>query len=81
MGRRWILAAAATMCLALATHGFCYGSVKRPVVRFIDFYIAADQAERPVTLFERVTFGLAVAAQPDPIATPISDPVSASSGD
>jgi hypothetical protein len=36
--------------------------MREPVVRFIDFYIAAQRAEAPrMSLWERVIYGLAIA--------------------
>jgi hypothetical protein len=41
-----------------------------PVVRFIDFYIAAEKAEAPkISAWERIVYGLAIAFAPEKPAT------------
>lgn len=55
----------------LATHGICRETVKRPVVRFIDFYISAANSERPVSVFTRIFNSLAVATYDEPETCPM----------
>jgi hypothetical protein len=39
-------------------------TVREPVVRFIDFYLAAQKADAPITLWERIAYGVALARTP-----------------
>jgi uncharacterized metal-binding protein len=42
-----------------------HDEVRGPVVKFIDFYIAAQRANAPkMTIWERVIYGLAIARTP-----------------
>jgi hypothetical protein len=52
--------------LFAGSRGICHDRVKRPITRFIDFYRAADESVQPLSFWERVTYGLAIAAQEPP---------------
>jgi hypothetical protein len=61
--KRWITPSlVAGFHLLGGLQGICHESVKRPVVRFIDFYVAAEEAQRPPSVFERIAYGLALVA-------------------
>ena len=61
--KRWITRSVVLGFLLLGSlQGVCRESVKRPVVRFLDFYVAAEEAQRPPSIFERIAYGLALAA-------------------
>ncbi len=65
--RRWITYAAVGGFLLIGgVRGTCHERVRKPVVRFIDFYIAAQEAQKPPSLLERVAMGIAVVAAGDP---------------
>ncbi len=62
-----ILIFASLTCARALTHG----QIRRPVVRFIDFYIAAQKADVPkMKLWERIIYGLAIARTPDQASNP-----------
>jgi hypothetical protein len=49
------------LILVSSVHAFSKNEVREPVVRFIDFYIAAQQADQPMGLWERIVYGVAMA--------------------
>lgn len=52
--------------LVSSVHGISHDDVPEPVVKFIDFYIATQDAEAPpLSLWEKVIYGLAIAQAPD----------------
>lgn len=62
--KRWITRALVVGFLVFGgLQGVCREAVKRPVVRFIDFYVAAEQAQRPPSVVERIAYGLALMAK------------------
>jgi len=54
----------------MGIQGVCRETVRRPVVRFIDFYRAAEEARKPPSLFEKIAYGLALVATGQPQADP-----------
>lgn len=65
--------AAGTACaLALVSgaRAFSCNEVREPMVKFIDFYIASEQADAPpMSTWERVLYGLAIAKSDTPVRT------------
>lgn len=59
--RRWFTLLAIGGSLLIGTQGICRETVRRPVVRFIDFYVAAEEAQKPPSFLERIAYGLAIA--------------------
>jgi hypothetical protein len=62
------LATASVLALALVSsvNAISRDDVCEPVVKFIDFYIATQDAEAPpMSLWEKVVYGLAIAQAPD----------------
>ena len=59
--RRWFTLLAVGGFLLVGTQGICRETVKRPVVRFIDFYVAAEEAQNPPSILERIAYGVAIA--------------------
>jgi hypothetical protein len=61
LGTDIVLASALVSSLQALSHN----DTRQPVVRFIDFYLASEQADAPpMSLWERVIYGLAVAKTP-----------------
>ena len=56
-----------------ASHAICRESVRRPVVRFIDFYQTAKHADQPLTFFDRVFYGVAIATHDEAVSPPVND--------
>jgi hypothetical protein len=52
--------------LLLGRQAICCQRVRRPVVRFIVFYKSAEREQFPISWWERVAFGIAVAAHEPP---------------
>lgn len=48
--------------LLMGIQGLCHEHIKRPVTRFIDFYVAAEQIDRPLPVWQRIAIGLILAA-------------------
>lgn len=62
------IATGSVLALALVSsvHGLSHKDVPEPVVKFIDFYIATQEADAPpMSLWEKVIYGLAIAQSPD----------------
>jgi hypothetical protein len=59
------------LTLLAGSRGVCHERVKRPVVRFIDFYQATQEPGLPLSFWERVAYGLAIAVNdpPEPSAS------------
>ena len=55
------MALAVALFVGSSVHALTQNEVREPVVRFIDFYIAAQKAEAPMSLWERILYGLAMA--------------------
>jgi hypothetical protein len=51
--------------LVSSVQALSHDDMRQPVVRFIDFYLASERADAPpMSLWERVIYGLAVAKTP-----------------
>lgn len=54
-----------TFAVVSTVQAVSHDEVREPVVKFIDFYVASQQADAPpMTLWERVIYGIAVAKTP-----------------
>ena len=59
--RRLATAFALALLVVSSVHALTKNEVREPVVRFIDFYIAAQKADAPMSLWERIMYSLAMA--------------------
>jgi hypothetical protein len=72
--RRFITGTMLTFVLVSSVNALSHEDVRGPVVRFIDFYVAAQQADAPpMSIWERVIYGLAIARAKVPPAQPAQD--------
>jgi hypothetical protein len=60
----WLTAVMLAVFVASGVRAFASATVREPMVRFIDFYIAAQKADTPMSLWERVAYGVALAHAP-----------------
>ncbi len=71
--RKLLVAVLLPLFLITGAKGICLEQTRKPVARFIDFYIAAEQADAPrMSLWERVIYGIAVAKTPERRSAPES---------
>ena len=63
----WLTAPVLALFLLSGVQTQGRNAVCEPVVRFIDFYLAAQRADAPMSLWERVVYGVALARTPSPI--------------
>jgi len=63
----WLTAPVLALFLLSGVQTLGRDAVREPVVRFIDFYLAAQKADAPMNLWERIVYGVALARTPSPI--------------
>jgi hypothetical protein len=60
----WLTAVMLAVFVVSGVRAFGSAAVRAPMVRFIDFYIAAQKADTPMSVWERVVYGVALAHTP-----------------
>lgn len=60
----WLTAVMLAVFVVSGVRVFGRATVREPMVRFSDFYIAAQKADTPMSLWERVVYSVALAHTP-----------------
>ena len=63
----WLTAPVLALFIVSGVQTLGRDAVREPVVRFIDFYLAAQKADAPLNMWERIAYGVALAHTPSPL--------------
>ncbi len=69
----WLTAVVLAVFVFSGVRAFGSAAVREPVFRFIDFYVAAQNADAPLSVWERIAYGVALAHTPARTAAPQCD--------